>query len=81
MSINGRTTDRAVVSDGGKPSVDGCSYIRNRADYPEGEIVDEDRIGPFRWRGSWNWKDITERSMAGFMGAGIFYLLVRVFGG
>ncbi len=37
-------------------------------------------FGLFRWRGSLNWKDVVERSISGFMGAGVFYLLVRVFG-
>ena len=40
-------------------------------------------IGPFRWRGHLNWKDILERaiggSMAGFTAGGTFFLLSRFF--
>ncbi|KKN60417.1 hypothetical protein LCGC14_0532510 [marine sediment metagenome] len=28
-------------------------------------MTDERRLGPFRWRGSLNWKDVTERIIAG----------------
>ena len=42
-------------------------------------------LGLFRWRGAWNWKDITERVMSGFgagLGAGfIFWLFNKLFGG
>ncbi len=27
----------------------------------------ERHVGPFRWRGAWNWKDITERAMGGLL--------------
>jgi hypothetical protein len=45
----------------------------------------ETRIfGFLRWRGAWNFKDITERMIAGFMAglaAGLsFWLMERVFG-
>lgn len=42
-------------------------------------------LGILRWRGEWNWKDITERIVAGFisgLGAGIsFYVMIRLLGG
>ncbi len=38
----------------------------------------------FRWRGAWNWKDITERIVAGLiagLAAGMsFWVMERVFG-
>lgn len=38
----------------------------------------------FRWRGSWNWKDITERAasgiIAGLTAGMVFYTLTRLFG-
>jgi hypothetical protein len=41
-------------------------------------------LGFLRWRGAWNWKDITERVIAGFiagLSAGLgFWLMERVFG-
>lgn len=45
----------------------------------------EDRhIGPFRWRGHLNWKDIVERIVSGFItgvaAATAFWLLMRLFG-
>ena len=43
----------------------------------------EIHLGPFRWRGHLNWKDILERaiggSMAGFTAGGTFFLLSRFF--
>lgn len=46
---------------------------------PESRIL---RI--FRWRGAWNWKDITERMIAGFvagLAAGLsFWVMERMFG-
>ena len=45
----------------------------------------DDRIlGVFRWRGAWNWKDITERIVAGIiagLAAGLsFWVMERMFG-
>lgn len=41
-------------------------------------------LGPFRWRGSLNWKDVVERAIAGTisgLAAGLaFYLATRVLG-
>lgn len=48
--------------------------------------VDENEryIGPSHWRGALNWKDITERILAGFISgtfAGLsFWLLTRLLG-
>ncbi len=47
--------------------------------------ADEGRhIGPFRWRGHLNWKDIVERIVSGFItgvaAACAFYLLERFLG-
>lgn len=48
------------------------------------EQVREQYLGPFRWRGSLNWKDVTERIIAGFvsgLAAGFsFWLMVRLLG-
>jgi len=42
-------------------------------------------VGPFRWRGHINWKDVAERVIAGCISgtfAGIsFWLMVRLLGG
>ena len=41
------------------------------------------RVGPLRWRGALNWKDITERVIAGTLSgisAGVsFWVLTRLF--
>lgn len=50
--------------------------------------MNNENYGPFRWRGHLNWKDIVERSIAGFVsgiGAGsalgvVFWALTRLFG-
>lgn len=42
-------------------------------------------LGILRWRGAWNWKDITERIMAGFLSglaAGLsFWIMLKLLGG
>ncbi len=51
-------------------------------------MTEERHVGPFRWRGEWNWKDITERAMGGLLGGtaagatagAVIWSLGRLFG-